>query len=144
MRMRTLALTLSAALGIALPGVAASDVVVIVSVQSQLTTMTPDQVGALFLGKIAALPDGTKLAALNQLEGAPIRDEFYARIVGKSPTQVKAFWSKMIFSGKGQPPAELNDDTAVRKAVAARPGTVGYIDRASLDSTVRAVTLSER
>jgi ABC-type phosphate transport system substrate-binding protein len=142
--MRMLALTLSAALGLALPGRAASDVIVIVSVQSQVTTMTPDQVAALFLGKIAALPDGTKLAPLNQLEGAPIRDEFYSRVVGKTPSQVKAFWSKMIFSGKGQPPAELNDDTAVRKNVAAHPGTVGYIDRANLDATVRAVTLSER
>ena len=55
-----------------------------------------------------------------------------------APAQVKAVWSRLVFSGKAQPPKEHADAAAVKKAVAADPKAIGYIDKAALDGTVKA------
>ena len=118
---------------------AAADLVVIVSAKSPLTALRADQVAAIFLGQSARFPDGTEAAPLDQRLGAPLRDEFYLRVTSKTPALLKAWWSKMVFTGRGQPPAEAADSVAVRRRVADNPDTIGYIDRAALDPSVRTV-----
>ena len=68
-----------------------------------------------------------------------MRDDFYNKVTGKSAAQMKAYWSKIIFTGKGQPPKEVADNAAVKKLVADSPSAIGYIDKSALDSSVKAV-----
>ena len=124
------------------PGLAparAAYLVVIVSARSPVTMLRADQVAAIFLGQSARFPDGQEAVPLDQRLGSPLRDEFYARVASKTPALLKAWWSKMVFTGRGQPPAEAEDSAAVRRRVAGNPDTVGYIERAALDASVRPV-----
>lgn len=128
-----LVLTCSAAL--------AGDLVVIVSARSSVEALRSDQVAAIFLGQSARFPDGAVATALDQPIGSNERDQFYLRVTGKTPALLKAHWSKLVFTGRGQPPRELADSAAVRRAVAEDTGLVGYIDREALDPSVRQVLL---
>ena len=119
----------------------AADEVVIVSAKSPLTALRPDQVADIFLGQVANFPDGAEAVALDQRIGTPLRDEFYAKVAAKSAPLIKAHWSKMIFTGRGQPPREVGSSSAVRKLVADNPTLIGYIDRAALDPSVKAVLM---
>jgi ABC-type phosphate transport system substrate-binding protein len=119
--------------------VCAADLVVIVSARNPVALLRADQVAAIFLGQSARFPDGTEAVPYDLRIGAPLRDEFYARVTSKTPALLKAHWSKMVFTGRGQPPAELPDSTAVRRKVADDLGAIGYIERGALDSSVRAV-----
>lgn len=132
--------SLGAALALLLPGAAASaDLVVIVSARSPVTTLRADQVAAIFLGQSARFPDGLEAIPFDQRIGSPVRDEFYARVTNKSPALLKAHWSKLVFTGRGQPPAEFPDSAGVRRKVADNPDAIGYIERSALDASVRAV-----
>ena len=53
--------------------------------------------------------------------------------------QVKAPWSRIVFSGRGVPPKEVSDATAVKKAIVADSKSVGYIDKVATDSSVKVV-----
>jgi predicted LPLAT superfamily acyltransferase len=117
----------------------AGELVVVVSAKSAVTALRPDQVAAIFLGQSARFPDGSEAVPLDQPLGAPLRDAFYLRVTSKTRPLLKAWWSKMVFTGRGQPPAEATDSAAVRRYVADNPDTVGYIDRSALDASVRAV-----
>lgn len=117
----------------------ASDLVVIVSARSAAPMLRADQVAAIFLGQSAQMPDGASVAAIDQLVGSTTRDEFYTRVAAKSPALLKAYWSKMLFTGRGQPPREADSSAAVRKLVADTPGMIGYIERSALDASVRPV-----
>ncbi len=133
-------LLLAALLAGCLAGVAsAADLVVIVSARSPVTALRADQVAAIFLAQENRFPDGGEAVAVDQAIGAPLRDEFYDRVARRSPALMKAYWTKMIFTGRGQPPREAAGNAAVRKLVADNPGLVGYIDRAALDATVKPV-----
>jgi ABC-type phosphate transport system substrate-binding protein len=130
-------LTLAAAC--AAPPAAAADLVVIVSARSPVTMLRPDQVAAIFLGQAARFPDGVEAVPLDQPIGSKLRDEFYERVASKTPALLKAYWSKMVFTGRGQPPGEAPDNTAVRRRVADNPELIGYIERGALDGSVRPV-----
>lgn len=117
----------------------AFELVVIVSARSPVVALRQDQVAAIFLGQTPRFPDGQEAVPLDLRLGSPLRDAFYTRVTGKTPPLLKAYWSKMVFTGRGQPPAELPDSAAVRRQVAENPGLVGYIERSALDASVRAV-----
>jgi hypothetical protein len=130
-----------ALLVLAAAGAGAAELVVIVSARSQVSALRPDQVAAIFLGQTARFPDGLEAVPLDLPLGSPLRDEFYLRVASKGPALLKAHWSKMVFTGRGQPPAELLDSAAVRRRVAEDPELIGYIDRAALDPSVRPVLM---
>jgi ABC-type phosphate transport system substrate-binding protein len=109
----------------------ADDVVVIGNPAA--AALTKDQVSDLFLGK----SQGMKL--FDQPSAAPIKTTFYEKVSGHDLSQVKATWSRLIFTGKAQPPKEMPDAAAVKKAVAADPKAIGYIQKSEVDSTVKVV-----
>ena len=122
-------------------GAGAGELVVIVSARSPVTSLRADQVADIFLGQIANFPSGAEVVALDQRIGSPERDEFYAKVTSKTPPLVKAYWTKMIFTGRGQPPKEVSGSAAIRKMVAENPSLIGYIDRSALDASVKTVLL---
>lgn len=95
--------------------------------------LTREQVAAVFLGR------NVELKPVDLPEGAPTREAFYKKVTDRDAAQIKAVWSRLVFSGKGQAPKELADAAAVKKAVAADPKAIGYIDKAAVDAGVKVV-----
>ena len=122
----------------------AAELVVIVSARSAVTSLRPDQVADIFLAKTGRFPGGEPAVALDLPLGAPLRNEFYSTMAAKSPAMMKAYWTKMVFTGRGQPPRELSNSAAVRRMVADNPAMIGYIDSAALDASVKAVAVVPR
>ena len=109
----------------------AADMVVIANPAAG--SMTKDQVSELFLGKSQGL------TPIDLPEGSPAYADFYRKATGRDIAQVKATWARLVFSGKAQAPRQLPDAAAVKKAVAADPHAVGYIEKSAVDSSVKVV-----
>lgn len=118
--------------------------VVVVGAQSPVPALTANQVSDIFLGKRVALPGGAELVPLDQPEAAPVRQDFYAKVAGRSPALMKSYWSKLLFTGKGQPPRELPGNEAVKKAVASDLRYIGYIERQAVDASVKVVHVTDQ
>jgi len=118
---------------------ASADVVAVVSAKSAVRALTPEQLADIFLGRVSRFPNGVLAVPVDLREGSPERDQFYAKITGKTPAQVKAYWSKIIFTGRGQPPRAVPTDLDVKKFIAVNAGAIGYIDAALLDDSIRAL-----
>ncbi|MES2160926.1 MAG: phosphate ABC transporter substrate-binding protein [Pseudomonadota bacterium] len=127
---------------LACAGAGAAELVVIVSARNPLSVLRPEQVADIFLAQTGRFPGGDEAMALDLPLGSPLRDEFYSKVAAKSPALMKAYWTKMVFTGRGQPPRELANSIAVRKMVADNPSMIGYIDRAALDGSVKAVLVT--
>ena len=63
-----------------------------------------DTVKKIYLGKVKAFPDGSRAIPLTFEQGNNIRDAFNNNVLGKSESQYSAFWSKLVFTGRGTPP----------------------------------------
>jgi ABC-type phosphate transport system substrate-binding protein len=112
---------------------------VIVSAKSKTTSLSKDQVAALYLGRSTTLPDGDDATLYDLVDSNPAREHFYQAVTGKSASQVKAVWSRLVFSGRALPPHEQSNDAAVVKAVAADPNAVGYVDSSAVNGSVKSV-----
>jgi ABC-type phosphate transport system substrate-binding protein len=116
-----------------------ADVVAVVSVDSHVTTLTKNQLIDIFLGKASRFPDGTVAVPIDQAEGSSARDEFYLKVAGKSAAQLKAYWSKIIFTGRGQPPPVVANGVELKKRLGKDTAVIGYIDASLVDDSVRIV-----
>ena len=125
------------ALGLVLGAPVWADVVAVVSLKNPLTSLSKSQVADIFLGKTVRFPDGTLAVPIDQEEGSAARNEFYATFTGKSPAQIKSHWTKIIFTGRGQPPTAVSNNAEVRHLIAANPQAISYIERSAVDSTVK-------
>lgn len=118
---------------------AAGDVVAVVSSNSQVIALSQSQITDIFLGKSSTFPNGRQATPIDLLEGAPTRDEFYAKVAGKSPAQIKAHWSKIIFTGRGLPPKEVSNALAVKRQLSENLNAISYIDDSMVDASVRVI-----
>ncbi|MFP5392849.1 MAG: hypothetical protein ACLGI6_15080 [Gammaproteobacteria bacterium] len=115
----------------ALPALA--EVVVIVNPKAAESSMTREQVAQFFLGRSSAM------SPVDQSDDAAVRAEFYKKVTDKDPAQVKALWSKLVFTGKATMPKEVAGSAAVKAAVADNPKAIGYIEKSAVDATVKVV-----
>ena len=118
-------------------GLALAEVAVIVHPSASVDSLTADEISRLFMGKSKSFPNGSPAIALNQDDGSATRDVFNQEICNKSPSQYKAYWSKLVFTGKGTPPKDSGDDAAVKALVAGNPKMIGYVDASVVDVSVK-------
>ena len=121
-----------------------ADQVAVVSAKSAVTTLRRTQVADIFLGKTTRFPDGSQAVPIDQSEGTSARDEFYSAVAGKSAAQMKAYWSKIIFTGRGQPPRAVPNGNEAKKVIAANLNSIGYIDSKLVDDTLRVVIVTQQ
>ncbi len=97
-----------------------AETVIVVSSKSTATNLTKDQASAIFMGKTSEVPGGGQVVPIDQVDG-PLREEFYTKTTGKSTDQMRAYWSKLEFTGKGTAPKQLANSTEVKKFLATNP-----------------------
>ena len=109
----------------------AGDIVVIMAPNA--APLTKEQVTNVYLGRALDF----KPVDLPESNGT--RTDFYKKATDRDASQIKALWARLMFTGHGQAPKVMDSAAAVKKAVAADPKSVGYIDKADVDSTVKVV-----
>lgn len=115
-----------------------AEVAVIVSSTNQ-QAISEAEIKNLFTGKQKSFPDGNPAIVLNLPGGDPTQTEFNQKALGRTDAQLKAYWSKVMFTGKGNPPKEVSADEML-KLVAENPSTIGVIDHAKVNNSVRVIT----
>ncbi len=94
-------------------------------------------VAKIFLGKAKSFPNGSEVVPINQKGTAT--DDFNKNVLRKSASQLKAYWTKLVFTGKGTPPTLVANDAEVVKLVTSNPNMIGYIDASAVSEQVRVI-----
>ena len=114
-----------------------ADIAVIVNPANN-STISQDDVKNIYLGKMKSFSDGSSIEPVNLEDGAT-KDAFDDKALNKSASQLKAYWSKLIFTGKAKPPATANNENEMIKAVSSNANAIGYIDAANVNDSVKVV-----
>ena len=92
---------------------------------------TQAEVANIFLGK------DKSLKGVDQKDWNPTKEKFYAGVANKNESQLKSYWSGLVFTGKGQPLPSVADDAAVIAQVAGQADAIGYVDAAAVTDQVK-------
>ena len=123
----------------ALSSMAFAEIAVIVN-PANGDTISKDDIASLYLAKTKTFPGGKNATTLDLPEGSPARVEVVSKVVGKDEAQMKAYWARLIFTGKGVPAQVMENDAAVKAHVAKNADAIGFIEVISVDSTVKVVS----
>ncbi len=88
-------------------------------------------VANIFLGK------DKSMKGVDQAGWTPAKESFYSAVTSKNESQLKSYWSGLIFTGKGQPLPSVADDAAMVAKVAGEADAIGYVDSAAVNDSVK-------
>lgn len=132
---------ISAVLACSMSFVASAELVLVVH-PSNDASIDAKTAQRIFLGKENKFSNGKEAIPINQAPESPVRASFDTETLGRSSTQVAAYWSKLVFTGKGIPPKEVPNDAEVISVIASNQDAIGYVDSSSVTSAVKAITLN--
>ncbi len=139
--MRTRILVAAALVALALPA-AAEEFKLIVNASNPVERISKDQAADLFLKKVTRWGSG-KVVQVAEPAPGPVRDAFYRKVAGKSPSAVKAYWNQLIFSGREVPPVSKTSDEDVVAYVHSNPGALAYVAADTDTKGVKTIELSD-
>ena len=137
--MRTLKLLLLGLLAFGPLASAWADLVVVTNPKSGIDRMSREEVVFLFLGRWRQLPSGIAAVPIDLPIDSPERAAFYRQLVSKSPSEIKAYWSRLMFSGGARPPISPDSREEQIRILASTPGAIGYLDRSAVDNRMKIV-----
>lgn len=131
MRVRVLILAI---LVVAVQPALARELVVIAHRDSSIGMLSREQASHLFLGRVKLLPSGARVRVV---EVEPLREAFYRRLVNRDIAEVNAYWARLQFSGRTQPPLRVSDAAAAVELIARDPDAIAFVESALLDARTR-------
>lgn len=104
----------------------AQSLVVIVSKNSNINNITKKELSKIFLAKTKSLPNGDKSIVVEH-PNKKNQAKFYKTISNKNEKQLKKYWAKMIFTGRGQPPKKIKSLNNLIQFVQDNNNAISYI-----------------
>lgn len=121
----------------AVAGTLQAEDAIVLNPASPVATLTEDQFKDLFLGKRLAWDDGSKVLVVIVKDG-PANDSLMKRL-GKNPQQFQTGWKKLVFTGKGSMPEQVDNEDALIAFVGKTPGSIGLVDKAKAKDPVKVI-----
>ncbi|ATC94030.1 phosphate ABC transporter substrate-binding protein [Pseudoalteromonas tunicata] len=106
---------------------------------SSTVTLDQDEIAKIYLGKTKSFANGNKIDIASLGDGDPITSEFNEKVLKKSSSQVNAYWSKLVFTGKGTPPQKVDNSAAMINFVASTENAIGFIDANKVTDGVKVI-----
>ena len=135
LRARTTSCLLLAAGLVALGGLTAADTPgrpapayqIIVNPANRIDTIDRTFLSNVYLKKVATWHNDWTVRPVQLSRRFALREQFTRDIIKKSPSQLRSYWNRQIFSGKAVPPPELESQEEVIRYVLANKGAIGYV-----------------
>ena len=121
-----------------LPAVGIADIAMIASTDSALASVAKNEVKLVYLGKRSKI-SGVKVIPVSLPDDNPVTKSFLKSVVSKTGKQYKAYWARIVFTGKGAPPPKLDSPEDLKAWVMKNPGAIGFIDSKDVTDTVKVI-----
>lgn len=82
----------------------------IVTFNSEIQPLRSNQVKMLYRGRLSHI-NGIPTRLMDLPKASEHRNNFYRKLLNKSPSQMSAIWAKQSFSGKALAPFEIENET---------------------------------
>jgi ABC-type phosphate transport system substrate-binding protein len=142
-------LTLTTAALLALSRLSAADTAsrpgpayqIIVNPANRIDSIDRESLSDIYLKKVATWRNDWTVRPVQLSRRFPLRDQFTREILKKSPSQLRSYWNRQIFSGKGVPPPDLESEDEVIRYVLSNKGAIGYLAAGANPRGARVVRL---
>lgn len=104
---------------------------VVVNTANPESTITMEQLSALFLKNTSRWSNGTEVLPVDQSVTAPVRTAFTRDVFGQDVLMIQTYWQGEIAARRPGPPPVKASDQDVMAYVETNAGAIGYISQAA-------------
>lgn len=119
--------------------VAVADTYAVIVHPDNNANFDPDVVARIFLSKEKTFSNGEQAVPLHINRDSEIRSLFMSAFIGKSDSQVRSYWTMLLFSGKGHPPKEVESSADMIDLIANNVNLIGYVRADEVTDKVKVV-----
>jgi ABC-type phosphate transport system substrate-binding protein len=112
---------------------------VIVNKANPVRELARDELRPIFQTTKKAWSSGEDAQPINLPEDSPLRNDFDQAVLGLDPERVARYWTDRKVRGGARPPIRVATTGAVLKAVATKPGAIGYVRLSEVNNSVKVV-----
>ena len=114
----------------------------VVNKANPASSLEKAEVAKMFMKQSVKWASGLSIEPVDQSPAAGVRERFSADILDKPTGAVQSAWQRIIFSGRGVPPAELSSDEQVLYFIFEHHGGIGYVSEGAATDRVKVVDVS--
>ena len=116
----------------AIPGVILSaETVAIVHKDCAEQSLSLKDIKNIYVARKRSWANGSKIVICTLNKGDS-HEQFLRQVVSKTPSQFRAFWRKLVFTGKGRMPKVFTNDQEAMAYVAEHLNAIAYVDKQSV------------
>jgi hypothetical protein len=124
-------------MGLLLVNILCGQIVIVMSKDAAFDTIKKREVERLFLAKSKRLPSGKKAIVVEPKE-KQLKSHFYKKVLRKSEIQMRSYWAKMVFTGKGTPPKQVRIED-ISAYLASHENAIAYLDKSQVTSELKII-----
>ncbi|HSP58981.1 MAG TPA: hypothetical protein VLO12_11825 [Halomonas sp.] len=100
-----------------------------------------DTARAIFAMRQRTWPDGQAARVFVLGNDHPVHARFAKQHLTVYPHQLQLAWDRMVFSGTGQAPNRVTNQSEMQERIATTPGALGYLEREYLDDRIQVISM---
>lgn len=112
---------------------------VVVHPDVKVEEMTKNEVRDIFLGRVRSLPNGEDIEPVFLSKNENYYKQFAKLVLNRSLVQLKAIWSRLIFTGEATPPEKVDSSVGVRDLIMDDMLYIGFMLSEDVDASVKVV-----
>ena len=117
------------------------DLVLIANPNVETHQLNRDTARAMFAMRQRTWPDGQAARVFVLPNDDQSHERFVKQFLNVYPHQLQMAWDRVVFSGTGQAPTQVDTEAQMLEQVASTPGGIGYIEKKHLDDRVNVIPL---
>jgi len=117
----------------------AVEIAVVVNSTNPISTITPEELRAIFMAQRFTFGDGGEAIVVNLGRNNPVKNDFYKKATGLSAKQIKRKWAAAAFSGQTEFPEEFKTAPALISWIKENKNTIGYVAIGDVTSDVKVI-----
>ena len=96
---------------------------------------------AIFSMRLRTWSDGSTTSVFVLNDNMPLHAEFTKKVLDTFPYQLRRAWDRLVYSGTGQAPTEVESIDEMYKRIVSTPGAIGYLPGDRIDARIRELTV---
>jgi ABC-type phosphate transport system substrate-binding protein len=114
---------------------------VITNSGQEIESISRDALRAIFGMRLQSWRDNKPTRVFVLKDNHPLHQAFAKQVLNIYPHQLRLAWDRLVYSGTGQAPIQVDSETEMLKRLKDTPGAIGYLSDSMVDDSVRVLEI---
>ncbi|MEL0605491.1 hypothetical protein [Pseudoalteromonas undina] len=112
---------------------------VVVNKNNAINSLSKREIIDIYMGRYLTFPDGETSQPFDLPAQSALKNDFYLKLVNKDEQKINAYWARLLFSGRANPPSPSASVKDALNKIASSPFAIGYIPLSQVTDAVKVV-----